>query len=118
MTDNLRKFLEAASADEAFAEKLSKAKTAEAVIALAAEKGFTLTEEEIRPKERSGEISDDEMDAVAGGAQCGCFLGGFGKEGGSDYMCVCPVGGGGGSATLDESRCICALGGIGIDTNP
>lgn len=118
MTENLKKYLEAASSDKAYAEKLSKAKTPEAVIALAAEKGFSLTEEDLKPQPASGEMSDAELDAVTGGDKCMCMLGGYGAEAGSDYLCVCPLAGGGGASSLDEARCVCVLGGHGTSTNP
>ena len=117
MTDNMKRFLEAASQDKEFTEKLTKAKTPEDVIALAAEKGFTLTEEDLKPQPVSGEMPDAELDAVAGGDKCLCIVGGYGAESGSDYMCVCPVAGGGGSSWLDEARCVCVFGGDGINTN-
>ena len=65
MTENMKKFLEAVSQEKEFTEKLTKAETVEAVIALAKEKGFTLTAEDLKPQ--AGELNDDELDAVAGG---------------------------------------------------
>lgn len=46
MTENMKNFLEEVSKDEALFAKLKGAETAEAVISLAAEKGFTLTAED------------------------------------------------------------------------
>ena len=47
------------------------------MIALAAENGFTLTQEDLKQEPASGEISDDELEAVAGGkTTCNCFFGG------------------------------------------
>ena len=54
MTDNLKKFLEAVSQDKELTDQFTKAETPEAVIALAAEKGFALNLEDIKPEERSG----------------------------------------------------------------
>ena len=68
MTDNMKSFLEAVSEDKAFIERLSKAETPEALIALAAEKGFTLTAEDLTREAPTGELADDELDDVAGGA--------------------------------------------------
>ena len=79
MTDNLKTFLEAVSQDREFTKRLTKAETPEAVIALAAEKGFTLTQEDLKQEPASGGISDDELEAVAGGKTCGCFFGGGGE---------------------------------------
>ena len=47
MTDNVRRFLEETSQDKEFLDRLAMAKTPEEVIALAAEKGFTLTAEDL-----------------------------------------------------------------------
>ena len=79
MTDNMKKFLEAVSQNKECIEKLKKAETPEAVIALAAENGFTLTQEDLKQEPASGKISDDELEAVAGGKTCSCFFGGGGE---------------------------------------
>ena len=57
-------------------EKAKQAKTPEEIAALAKENGIELTPEEantyfaqLNPK--SGELSDDELDSVAGGRKCG-----------------------------------------------
>ena len=63
----MRKFLEAASRDKEFLEEFSKAESQETIVALAAEKGFTLTEEDLKREPVSDEICDDELNAVAGG---------------------------------------------------
>ena len=82
MTENLSKFLEAVSEDEALKEKLAEAKDNETVIALAAEKGFILTEDDLKSDKPSGGriLSDDELEAVAGGVagRCTCENGGIG----------------------------------------
>ena len=67
MTENMERFLEEVAKDEALAEALDNAETPEAVAALAAEKGFTLTEEDLRPDEPQGELEDEALDDVAGG---------------------------------------------------
>ena len=69
MTEKMIAFLEEVSKDKAFLEKLQNAGTPEALIALAAEKGFQLTAEDLKqPEAASGELSDDELENVAGGA--------------------------------------------------
>ncbi len=68
MTDKMRKFLEAAQKDAALAEKLSRAETPEAVAALAKELGIVLSEADLKLEPVSGELSDDALDDVAGGA--------------------------------------------------
>ena len=80
MTENMKKFVEAISGDKEFVEKLTQAKDAAAVIALAKEKGFILTEEDLQPASGIQEISDDEVEAVVGGKACYCVLGGGGEE--------------------------------------
>lgn len=64
MTDNIKKFLEIASNEsDDFKEKLLKADKAE-TIAIAAEKGITLTDEDF---DDNTELTPDELEAVAGG---------------------------------------------------
>ena len=67
MQDKMKAFLEAAAQDPALAEALEKAETPEAVIALAKEKGFEITAEDLASVPETGELSDDELDGVAGG---------------------------------------------------
>ena len=78
MSENVKRFLEAVSQDREFLEKINEAATTEAVIALAAEKGFTLTAEDLKPA-ATGELSDDELDGVAGGTGGGIPLEGFAR---------------------------------------
>ena len=109
MTDNMKKFLEAVSDDQEFIGKLTKAETAEAVIALAKEKGFVLTEEDLKMEEPADELlNDDEVDAVAGGKVCVCVGGGGGEKSlpGVDLLCWC-VAAGAGSTSTGKSRCAC-----------
>ncbi|MBQ7670291.1 MAG: Nif11-like leader peptide family natural product precursor [Clostridia bacterium] len=123
MTENMKKFLEEASRDKEFTEKLNKADTLDAVVALAAEKGFTLTEEDLKGGSAEGEFSGKELDAVAGGVggqTCVCVLGGGGLGGGDDDKCVCVFGGGGTGTEhigyfhiTGSVRCFCAAGGGG-----
>ena len=67
MTDNMKKLIEAAEQDPGFAERLAAAQDADAVIALASEKGIELTEADMKDESVSGELADDELDDVAGG---------------------------------------------------
>ena len=125
MTENARKFLEESSKDKEFIEKLTKAETPEAVIALAAEKGFTLTEKDFEaPRAQNGGVSDEELDGVAGGKACVCVAGGGGTAGTDDYTCWCVIGGSGsgyyrhncgyyGTSDGVENRCFCLAGGHG-----
>jgi predicted ribosomally synthesized peptide with nif11-like leader len=126
MTENLKAFLEAASKDRTLAGRLKEADTPEAVLALAAEQGFALSaaDLEISAAPAAGEISDDELDAVAGGGNfdgcCLCISGGYGDDGdgdGPNEACYCFVAGAGlrTGASYDSGRCVCAWSGGGYD---
>ncbi len=114
MSENMKKFLEMASKDENLKNKLTeleKMEPTEAIstgIAMAKELGIELSEADFAMKEASGELSDDELDAVAGG-DCGCFAGGGGtvEYRNEKYTCAC-VGAGGGAR-----HCFCLLAGAG-----
>ena len=119
MTDNMKKFLEAVSSDEALQKEfkvLADSATKEvdahksAIVELAAKHGFTLTEDDFKPSEM-GELSEDEMKAVAGGSECGCAIYG---GGGGDLTCACVWGVGGGSSNAGhKGMCACVGGGYG-----
>ena len=68
MTENMKRFVEAAEKDAALAEAMGKVEKPEDLLALAAEKGLTLTAEDIKPAEATGELSDEELEDVAGGS--------------------------------------------------
>lgn len=113
MSKNLKKLLEAVSTDPAALARFGTL-TKHELIALAKEYGIALTEADLAPVE--GEISDDELETVAGGKNCSCNFAGSGKS--SSYYgsasCSCEVGGVG---SMDDgtSRCLCVLEGIGED---
>ena len=111
MTENMKKFLELISSNEELVAKLNNASKDE-VIALAKEQGVTLTEADFEAQ--SAEISDDELDAVAGGKKCTCIMGGggTGEDKNGTKTCAC-VGGGYGQMQNGDSRCYCAVGGWG-----
>ena len=127
MTDNMKKFLEAASKDEALKAELKaladgKPEDAEAVkaatIEFAAKHGFTLTDDDFKPSEIT-ELTEDEMKAVAGGAGCGCgVFGGGGNEGDDDIDCFCFIGGDGvqhRGRPDSKTVCVCAVAGVGVN---
>ena len=114
MTSNLKNFLEQASKDKEFIEKLNKADTPEAVIALAAEKGFSLTPEDLKNEPAAGSLDDSEVEAVTGGDKCYCFAGGGGEALGDERTCACVMYGQG-DMEDGGTRCTCALGGTGVD---
>ncbi|MGN0154815.1 MAG: Nif11-like leader peptide family RiPP precursor [Lachnospiraceae bacterium] len=127
MSENLKKFLEQVSKDETLKQKvldcneMEKEDAIRASIALAKEVGIELTEADFAEKEADNELSDDEMDAVAGGGCCGCsFAGGGGgtDEGnGKTYGCACVMYGQGGDGRADDFNCMCIIGGCGHDWN-
>ncbi len=108
MTENMKKFLELVSQeDEAYVKKVTSLDK-EGVIALAAEKGITLTDADFTQSEEEGEVSLDEADAVAGGKKCTCTgIGGGNKtKKNADGSCGC-VGIGIGNDTDGDERCLC-----------
>ncbi len=102
--DNMKKFLEYASgAGEAFQAKLAEMPREE-IIALAAEKGFPLTDADFEAPNEEGEVSIDEVEAVAGGDPCRCTITGTGKVD-PDHV------------NYKEKKCKCVAVGWGHDTN-
>lgn len=115
MTENLKKFLEAVSEDEALAAKVGAEKDINVLIAIAKELGFALTPEDF---EESHEIPDDDLDVVSGGSDdvsCACAMGGGGTKDNNDKTCACVLAGAGYSKTGRE-RCVCGFAGYGYDT--
>ena len=117
MSDTMKAFLEAASKNEEMKEKLKAAKDNEALIALASEFGFALTEADLTPSE--GELSEDELNSVAGGDTGGCVCvlagGGGGKQSDDDtYGCACVGYGQGGDGAIDDFTCWCTGYGNGV----
>lgn len=115
MNENLKKFLEKVSEDKALAEKVSAEKNPAALIPLAKEMGIELTEADLkRPVE---ELSDDELDTVAGGGDvsCACAMGGGGTKDANDKTCACVLAGVGYAKDKSE-RCLCGFAGYGYDT--
>ena len=120
MTENLKKFLEAVSKDEALQAKVnaleSNKETAMAgVIALAKELGIELTEADFAQPD--GEISEDELETINGGrdTSCGCPTSGTGMT--VNNSCYCAAAGGGGGKQKDEDiwGCACVAYGQGGD---
>ena len=90
----------------------SQTQMQEKMIELLKEYGVILTAEDF--KAPVGELSDDELNAVAGGGGCGCAVGGGG--GGDELVCVCVLGGSGsipGCYDPSQGGCICAVAGAG-----
>lgn len=102
ITENMKKYLELISKDEKAKKELSEfekealkeneetafQKMKEKAISDAAEKGITLTDADFENK--TGELSDDELDQAAGGGQCVCILSGGGEsETNAEKNCNC-----------------------------
>lgn len=106
MTDSMKKFLEEVSKDKELHEKMNALKTPEEIIALAAEKGLALSEEDLKPEASGEKLSDDEVEIVAGGNVCVCVAGGGGKADRPEMVCAC-VGMGVGLGFDTGMRCYC-----------
>ncbi len=65
--DQARAFIEKMKADEAFRDRITAIEGIDARLAAARDAGFQVTEAEV--KEVQSELTDDELDAAAGG--CG-----------------------------------------------
>ena len=79
----------------------SQTEMQEKMIELLKEYGVILTAEDF--KAPVGELSDDELNAVAGGGGCGCPV--VGGGGGDELVCVCIAGGTG-----------CVIGSYGLNS--
>ena len=90
----------------------SQTQMQEKMIEILKEYGVSFTAEDFKAPE--GELSDDELNEVAGGGGCGCAVGGGG--GGDELVCVCVLGGSGsipGCYDPSQGGCICAVAGAG-----
>ncbi len=123
MDEKTLKVYEAMSKDEEFIKKtkekygenVSLEDSKKEIIAYAKNMGVELTEEDLDEKDMK-DVSLDELDSVAGGGRCYCFLGGFGLY--KDIECIC-IGHGNGIGILGkEGRCDCPTVGEGISHDP
>jgi predicted ribosomally synthesized peptide with nif11-like leader len=78
--EQLKAFLEAVKADAGLQKQLKAAKDVDAVVAIAKSVGYAISVDELK-KSQAAEISDEELEEVAGGA--GSF---------NSSACVCKVG--------------------------
>ena len=131
--ENVRLFNERVSADKALQDKLHALNERHEGEELSDEQMMRIYEEDVLPLARECgldfsmealkeytrdlrqsspvELTDDELEAVAGGATCVCVIGGGGGHswGGP---CVCVVAGSG-PGTRGVSGCVCVVGGGG-----
>lgn len=68
--ESAKAYVERMKTDEEFNKKVKECKDSEARMAFVKEAGFDFTSEEI--KELGGELSDSDLDAVAGAGSCWC----------------------------------------------
>ena len=125
MSENLKKFLELIASNKELEKKalatneLGEEKGKAAMLALAKENGIELTLADLEKKEESGELSDDELDAVAGGGFCTCAVagggGGVDANDGKKYGCACTSYGQGGDGRKNDFNCACIVFGEGQD---
>ena len=136
MTENMKKYLALISTDEAARKQLNEQEPSsiqeakEKIIADAAVKGITLTEEDFADTADTGELSEEELEAVAGGKQCYCVLGGGGTATHStEKTCACVLGGSGEGDIIEKDlenpgrqpthhyrcRCTCCVAGYGTE---
>ena len=112
MSENMKKFLEAVSKSEELTAKVG-AMGQDELIALATELGITLADADFT--QPSGELQDDELEAVAGGKECYCAMGGGGEKGKGQKTCACVMVGSGHESGGDQ-RCVCVAGGYGSES--
>ena len=115
MSENFKKFLENVSADEELTKKVSNEQDVNVLIAMAKDMGLEICEADF--KQTATELSDDELDAVAGGGDvsCACAMGGGGTKDVNDRTCACVLAGAGYTKNGRE-RCLCGFAGYGYDT--
>ena len=84
------------------------------LLALAKAQGLALTEADLLQQE---ELSDDDLDTVAGGSDvsCACAMGGGGTKDDNVKTCACVIAGVGYDDEKGE-RCLCGFAGYGYDT--
>ena len=69
--EQLKSFLEKVKADTSLQEKLKAAANPDAVAAIAKDAGFSISADDL--KKAQSEISEEELEGVAGGAGCDPF---------------------------------------------
>lgn len=127
MEKEMKEFLEFISSQNIEVRDKVRQMDRAGVIAFAKENGFTLSDADFEPKaqEMEGEVSLKEADAIAGGGECYCVVGGGGSEETKhnrqgyetgDGECVCVAYGEGDKIYVDYhdgNRCVCVVGGYG-----
>ena len=71
--EQLKAFLEKVQGDTSLQERLKAAADADAVVSVAKEEGFSISADDL--KNAQSELSDEEVEGVAGGGDClPCFM--------------------------------------------
>jgi predicted ribosomally synthesized peptide with nif11-like leader len=65
--ENLKAFLVAVKSDVSLQDKLKLVSDPDAVVSIAKEAGFSITTDELKQQSGERELSDDELEEVAGG---------------------------------------------------
>lgn len=114
MTDKARDFLAWVSLNKEQAKELQTIDDPKELVKAAREFGYELNEADFKSDEGK-KVSEEELDAVAGGGPCYCVLGGGGTPTeGHSGACGCAVYGMGYSG--DKVRCYCLGYGQGTST--
>ena len=114
MVENLKKFFEEVSQNEELAAKIGNEKDVNVLIAMAKDMGIELAAADFM---ECNELSEDDLDVVAGGVDvsCACAMGGGGTKDSNDKTCACVLTGAGYSKS-GRNRCVCGVAGCGYDT--
>ena len=84
--EQLKAFLEKVKGDISLQEKLKMAGDADAIAAIAKEAGFAITAQDLQSTQSATDLSDDELEGVAGGyGPCESLTG---VAGGTGKCCV------------------------------
>ena len=73
--EQLKSFLEKVKTDASLQEKLKAAADADAALAIAKEAGFAITAEDIQSMQSATDLSDEELEGVAGGGSACLYNG-------------------------------------------
>ena len=73
--EQLKSFLEKVKTDTSLQEKLKGAADADAALTIAKEAGFAITAEDIQSMQSSTDLSDEELEGVAGGGSACLYNG-------------------------------------------
>lgn len=114
MTSSMEALLTILSGNKELSQKFTQLDQI-SMIAAAKELGITLTEADFAPADE-GEISENELETVAGGKECYCAIGGGGTSSNkNEDTCGCAIVGVGMENKKDTHRCLCNVGGYGYE---